>query len=67
VCFSFEGSVWSVEVVEVLPLIEFGFQIDVAGQPRWAQLCGPRKKKSQLTSIGLDSAFQYVDYLSIIR
>ena len=28
--FSFEGAVGSVEVVEVLPLIEFGYQIDVA-------------------------------------
>ena len=27
---SFEGSVWCLEVVEVLPLIEFGFEIDVA-------------------------------------
>jgi len=29
-CFSVEGTVGSVEVVEVLPLIEFCLQIDIA-------------------------------------
>lgn len=29
-CFSIEGTVWSVEVVEVFPFAEFGFEIDVA-------------------------------------
>lgn len=28
-CFSFKGPMWSVEVVEAFPFVEFGFQIDV--------------------------------------